>query len=207
MFLFVLGLFLYKGKDKWWIIAGTVLAILMAVGNHFMVFTKLCFKILPLYNKFRTVSMALVILQVTLPVLGFLTLDHIVKDGYDRKAFLKKSGLAFALTGGFCLLFYLIPTLAGDFTSMADAGQPEVVIEAFQADRIALLRQDALISFFLILAAWGIFSLISSMFSPKEMPGVTISVTPRLTSFFANFGSSSWSQMATLKPARTSLVR
>ena len=156
VFLFVLGLFLYKGKDKWWIIAGTVLAILMAVGNHFMAFTKLCFKILPLYNKFRTVSMALVILQVTLPVLGFLTLDRIVKDGYDRKAFLRKSGLAFALTGGFCLLFYLIPTLAGDFTSMADAGQPEVVLEAFQADRIALLRQDALISFLLILGAWGI---------------------------------------------------
>ena len=156
VFLFVLGLFLYKGKDKWWIIAATVLAILMAVGNHFMVFTKLCFKILPLYNKFRTVSMALVILQVTLPVLGFLTLDRIVKDGYDRKAFLRKSGLAFALTGGFCLLFFLIPTLAGDFTSMADAGQQEVVIEAFQADRIALLRQDALISFLLILGAWGI---------------------------------------------------
>jgi Predicted membrane protein len=156
VFLFVLGLFLYKGKDKWWIIAATVLAILMAVGNHFMVFTKLCFKFLPLYNKFRTVSMALVILQVTLPVLGFLTLDRIVKDGYDRKAFLRKSGLAFALTGGFCLLFFLIPTLAGDFTSMADAGQQEVVIEAFQADRIALLRQDALISFLLILGAWGI---------------------------------------------------
>ena len=156
VFLFVLGLFLYKGKDKWWIVAGTVLAILLAVGNHFMAFTKLCFKILPLYNKFRTVSMALVILQVTLPVLGFLTLDKIVKDGYDRKAFLKKSSIAFALTGGLCLLFFLIPTLAGDFTGPSDAGQPDVVIEAFQADRIALLRHDALQSFLLVAAAWAI---------------------------------------------------
>ena len=168
VFLFILGLFLYKGKDKWWLIAGTVIAILMAVGSHFMAFTKLCFNILPLYNKFRTVSMALVVLQVTLPVLGFLTLDHIVKDGYDRKAFLRKSGIAFALTGGLSLLFFLIPTLAGDFSSAADAGQQDILIEAFQADRIALLRQDALMSFFLIAAAWGF--LLWAGLSEKKNP-------------------------------------
>ena len=156
VFLFILGLFLYKGKDKWWLIAGTVIAVLMAVGSHFMAFTKLCFNVLPLYNKFRTVSMALVVLQVTLPVLGFLTLDRIVRDGYDRKSFLRKSGIAFALTGGLSLLFFLIPTLAGDFSSATDAGQQDVLVEAFQADRIALLRQDALISFFLIVGAWAL---------------------------------------------------
>ena len=168
VFLFILGLFLYKGKDKWWLIVGTVIAVLMAVGNHFMAFTKLCFNVLPLYNKFRTVSMALVVLQVTLPVLGFLTLDHIVKDGYDRKAFLRKSGIAFALTGGLSLLFFLIPTLAGDFTSAADAGQQDVLVEAFQADRIALLRQDALMSFFLIAAAWAF--LLWAGLSEKKNP-------------------------------------
>ena len=155
VFLFILGLFLYKGKEKWWLIVGTVIAVLMAVGNHFMAFTKLCFNILPLYNKFRTVSMALVVLQVTLPVLGFLTLDRIVKDGVDGKSFLKKSGIAFALTGGLSLLFFLIPTLAGDFSTPNDANQPAFLVEAFQADRIALLRQDALMSFFLIAVTWG----------------------------------------------------
>ena len=155
VFLFILGLFLYKGKEKWWLIAGTVIAVLMAVGSHFMAFTKFCFNVLPLYNKFRTVSMALVTLQVTLPVLGFLTLDRIVREGCDRKEFLRKSGIAFALTGGLSLLFFLIPTLAGDFTSAADAGQQDILVEAFQADRIALLRQDALMSFFLIAVSWG----------------------------------------------------
>ena len=155
VFLFILGLFLYNGKEKWWLIVGTVIAILMAVGNHFMAFTKFCFNVLPLYNKFRTVSMALVVLQVTLPMLGFLTLDRIVKDGYDRKSFLKKSGIAFALTGGVCLLFFLIPSLAGDFTAASDEGGQDILVEAFQADRIALLRQDALMSFFLIAVSWG----------------------------------------------------
>ena len=167
VFLFVLGLFLYKGKEKWWIVAGTVLAVLMAVGNHFMAFTKLCFNVLPLYNKFRTVSMALIVLQVTLPVLGFLVLDRIVKGGVDRKTFLKKSGIAFALTGGLCLLFALIPSLAGDFTAASDAGQQDVLVEAFQADRIALLRQDALVSFILIAVSWG---LLLWAVLPKDKP-------------------------------------
>ncbi len=167
VFLFILGLFCYKGKEKWWLVAGTVLAVLMAVGNHFMAFTKLCFNILPLYNKFRTVSMALVVLQVTLPMLGFLALDRIVKDGVDPKDFLKKSGIAFALTGGLSLLFFLIPTLAGDFTSASDAGQQDVLVEAFQQDRIALLRQDALVSFLLIAVAWG---LLLWVVLPKDAP-------------------------------------
>ena len=167
VFLFILGLFLYKGKEKWWLIVGTVIAVLMAVGSHFMAFTKLCFNVLPLYNKFRTVSMALVVLQVTLPVLGFLTLDRIVKNGVERKDFLKKSGIAFALTGGLCLLFALIPTLAGDFTSASDAGQQDILVEAFQADRIALFRQDALVSFVLIAVAWG---LLLWAFLPKNRP-------------------------------------
>ena len=168
VFLFILGLFLYKGKEKWWLIVGTVIAVLMAVGSHFMAFTKLCFNVLPLYNKFRTVSMALIVLQVTLPVLGFLTLDHIVKDGYDRKAFLRGSSIAFALTGGLSLLFFLIPTLAGDFTSAADAGQQDILVEAFQADRIALFKQDALMSFFLIAAAWAL--LLWACLSEKKNP-------------------------------------
>ena len=180
VFLFILGLFLYKGKEKWWLVAGTVIAVLMAVGSHFMAFTKLCFNVLPLYNKFRTVSMALIVLQVTLPVLGFLTLDKIVKGGYERKTFLKQSGIAFALTGGLCLLFVLIPTLAGDFTAASDAGQQDILVEAFQADRIALLRKDALMSFLLITVAWGFLlwaclpAKVESKASRKVIAGLAI---------------------------------
>jgi hypothetical protein len=170
VFLFLLGLFLFKGKEKWWLLAGTLLAVLMALGSHFMPFTKLCFNVLPLYNKFRTVSMALIVLQVTLPVLGFLTLDRIVKGGYERKAFLKKSAVAFALTGGFCLLCALIPSIAGDFTAASDAGQQDILVDAFRADRRALLRTDAFVSFALIAAAWV---LLLWAFLPQKKDGKT----------------------------------
>ena len=153
IFLFILGLFLYKGREKWWLVAVSVIAILMAVGSHFMAFTKFCFDYLPLYNKFRTVSMALVVLQVALPLLGFVTLDRITKAEYDRKRFMKAFWWALGITGGFCLLAWLAPGLFGSFTGAADAQMQDVLVEALVKDRIALFKADAGISLLLILAS------------------------------------------------------
>ncbi len=153
VFLFLLGLFLYKGREKWWLLAATLLAVLMAVGSHFMAFTAFCFKYLPLYSKFRTVSMALVALQLTLPVLGFLTLDRIVRGQYDRKTFFKAFAWAGGITGGFCLLAWLAPGAFGSFSGASDAGMQDILVDALVKDRIALFRQDAGTAFLLVLAS------------------------------------------------------
>jgi hypothetical protein len=170
LFLFVLGLGLYKGREKWWLLAVTLLAVLMAVGSHFMAFTKFCFNVLPLYNKFRTVSMALVILQVTLPVLGFLTLDRIVRGEYDLKAFRKKGLIAFAVTGGFCLLCWLVPGLFGSFTGGSDAQMQDVLVDALLKDRIALFRADALRSLLLIFGTVGL--IVWALAQQKPVAGI-----------------------------------
>ena len=154
VFLFILGLFLCDPKDKWWVVACTVLAILLSLGSHFMWFTRLFYDHVPFYNKFRTVSMALIVLQTTLPVLGFLALDRIMKGGVENAVFKKKGLIAYAIAGGFCLLMFLIPSLAGSFSGSADAAQPAQLAEAFQADRRYLLRMDALRSLLLISAAY-----------------------------------------------------
>ena len=156
IFLFVLGLLLYRGKEKWWIVAGTVLAVLLALGSHFLAFTKFFYNVAPLYNKFRTVSMALVVLQFTLPMLGFLMLDRIVKQPDARALFRKKGWIAAAITGGFCLLCVLLPGIAGTFSGSVDAGQPDVLVDALVADRRYLLVMDALRSLLLIGAAFGL---------------------------------------------------
>ena len=164
VFLFFLGMGLYKGREKWWLLAVSILAVLLAVGSHFMPFTAFCFKYLPLYNKFRTVSMALVILQVSLPLLGFVTLDRAVRGEYDKKRFLKAFYWAFGLTGGFCLLAWLAPGLFGSFESAADAQMQDVLVEALVQDRIALFKADAGRSLLLILASAG---LLLWAFLPK----------------------------------------
>ena len=150
VFLFILGLFLVKGREKWWMLVATIIAILLAWGSHFMWFTKLWFDYAPFYNKFRTVSMALVVLQVTMPLLGFYTLDRILKNGYSFKEIMKPGLIAYALTAGFCLLSVLFPGLAGTFTGSVDAGQPDILVDALVADRQALMKADAIRSFVLI---------------------------------------------------------
>ena len=156
IFLFVLGLCLIKGREKWWIVIATVIAVLLAWGNHFMWFTKLWFEYAPFYNKFRTVSMALIVLQVTLPLLGFYTLDRIIKEKFDKKQVLKAGYIAFGVTAGFCLLCALIPSIAGTFYSADDSQYGEMLAGTLALDRISLLKSDAWRSFILIAVTAGL---------------------------------------------------
>ncbi len=157
MFLFLLGLMLCRGWQKWWLAACTLLAVFLALGNHFMAFTKFFYDFVPLYNKFRTVSMALVILQFTLPLLGFVALDRILRGETDAKKVRKAALWSFALSGGFCLLCLLFPGIAGDFKAPYDDGMPAILADALAADRMQLLRADALRSLLLI---GGAFALV-----------------------------------------------
>ena len=168
IFLFVLGLFAFKGKEKGWLIAGTILAALLALGSHFLAFTRFFYAVAPLYNKFRTVSMALVVLQFTLPMLGFLVLDRIVKQPDAAALFREKGWIAAAITGGFCLLCVLFPGIAGTFSGSVDAGQPDVLVDALAADRRHLLVMDALRSLALIGGAFGLLWWGTSV--PKNAP-------------------------------------
>ncbi len=157
IFLFILGLFLLRGEDrrlKVWVIIASLIAIFLAWGSHFMWFTRLWFNYVPMYNKFRTVSMALVVLQVTVPLLGFVTLDKIVREKYDKKQVQKALWWALGLVGGFCLLFALFPGLAGDFSAASDQGMQDILTDALREDRRAMLRKDAFRSLtFVVLAA------------------------------------------------------
>ena len=168
IFLFLLGLFLYKGKEKWWILAATLLAVFLAVGHHMMWFTKFFFEHVPMYNKFRTVSMALVTLQFTLPMLGFLVLDRILKQEYSKKEFLRAGWIALALTAGFCLLCIIAPGIAGSFSGASDSRMQDVIVDALKADRRYLLVSDALWSMVLILLTFGL--ILWAYSKPKNAP-------------------------------------
>ena len=155
IFLFLLGLYCFKGRERWWLLAATIFAILLSLGNHFLPFTKFVFNNLPFYNKFRAVSMSLIVLQVTLPLLGFIVLDRIMKGEVPEADF--KKGCAFAsISVIFCLLCWLIPSIAGDFHAPSDSGMQKILADALADDRRALLRHDAFTSALLILASCGL---------------------------------------------------
>lgn len=159
IFLFVLGLFTVRGGLKWWIVGVSALAVILSWGYHFMAPTKLFFEYAPMYNKFRTVSMILVILQVTVPVLGILAIDRLINMDREKA----KKGLLWAtiITGGFAALFALIPSLAGSFFGPYD-GQLGELATSIREDRISLLRSDAFRSLVFVLLAAGALLLAIS---------------------------------------------
>ena len=170
VFLFVLGALTVKGKLKWALLVATLLSILLSWGKNFMGFTNFFLDYIPGYDKFRAVSMTLVIAEVTMPLLGFLGLAEIAKDPDGFKKNQKKFFIALGITAGFCLLFLAAPKLFFSFLSQGEAeqfasmsaGKDGAIYATFasqlEAVRVAIFRKDALRSLlFIILAAIPIF--------------------------------------------------
>jgi len=117
-----------------------------------------------------------VVLQVALPLLGFVTLDRITKEEYDRKRFMKAFWWALGITGGFCLVAWLAPGLFGSFSGASDAQMQDVLVDALIADRIALFKADAGVSLLLILASAGLLFWAYMPKGRKPLAAVAICV-------------------------------
>ncbi|MDR2037237.1 MAG: YfhO family protein [Bacteroidales bacterium] len=158
VFLFVLGLFVVKGRIKWWLVTATIVSIVLAWGKHFMFVSNLFIDFFPLYNKFRTVSMILIIAELTVPLLGILALKEIFGNQLSvdqKKNALKKS---LYITGGVALFFVVFPGLLFSFNASGDAGlkdmgYPDWLIAALPDTREYVLRMDSLRSLFFVLAS------------------------------------------------------
>jgi hypothetical protein len=157
VFLFILGLIVVKGNVKWWLAAATIVSVMLAWGKNFMPLTNLFLDYFPGYNKFRAVSMTLVIAEFTIPLLGMIGLKGIIDGTLDKKSIVKAIKWAAGISGGLCLVFIIIPGIAGNFTSLNDTQYfPEWLESAVRDDRKALLRNDAFRSLIFILLGAGV---------------------------------------------------
>ena len=155
IFLFVFGMFFIRGPLRWWAGILGVIILLLGWGGHAMWFTRFFSEYIPLYNKFRTVSMILVVFQLLLPLMGFVALQQLMDGKHDSKQAYKSLYWATGLTAGFCFLMILIPSLAGSFVGPNDQGLPSEFLQSLAHDRKALLRGDAFRSLFFIVACAG----------------------------------------------------
>ena len=166
-FLFVLGLFVVKGTEKWWLLWATVLAVVLAWGKNFEVINNFLFYHLPMYNKFRVPATALIIAEVTMAALAILALKEIFDNKENRKNYLKPIYMSAGITGGLCLLFALLGGSLMSFSSPSDANYqnyPEL-LAAIVSDRKSLLTTDSWRSFFFIaLAAGALWYYINNKF-------------------------------------------
>lgn len=170
VFFFVLGLFIIKGPMRWWIIISSLLSITLAWGNNFPGLSHFFLDHVPLYNKFRTVEMTLVIVCFNIPLLAFLAIDRIIKEPDLILNNKKQLLMAFGLTGGLSLIFFLVPGLFNFFTDREQqifnqqlqganaqyASQFRQFMNELEAARIYIFRHDAFRSFVLISLAFGL---------------------------------------------------
>ena len=157
IFLFVIGLFLVRSSIKVWIILATIMSIMLAWGKNFMPLTEFFLDYFPGYNKFRAVSMILIIAEFTIPLLAFIALDKflfdkdkLIKDMKSEK--LRVAKLSFYIVGGILLLFTLLPSMFFDFVGLQDAilEKNDWPIDALRSDRATLLSSDAWRSFIFV---------------------------------------------------------
>ncbi len=164
VFLFILGLFIVDDKLKWVLLTATVLSIMLAWGKNFMWFTDLFIDLVPGYNKFRAVSMILVIAELAIPLLAFMTLHKVITDPGIVKEKMKSFYISFGLTGGIIFLFYISPSTFFNFFSeyedvqfrqlqmTNDAAQVAAFMDGLEAVRISIFKADALRSLLFLLA-------------------------------------------------------
>ena len=116
---FIAGLFVVRSWHRNWIIAATVLGILLAWGSNFKAFNYFLFDYLPYYNKFRAPSIALVISQMTFALLASMALQEILHGEWDKKVLFKR--LKYSLITTAIVAIVLVGNLFGsDFKSKTD---------------------------------------------------------------------------------------
>ena len=115
IFLAVLALMLLPNRQRWWIVAASVLTLLMSWGNNLMWFTELLFNTLPGYNKFRTLSMALVVMQWTVPLLAAMGVARIISEQVDKMALRRALCWATGITASTLLIMIIGGRALGDY--------------------------------------------------------------------------------------------
>lgn len=175
LFFFFLGIFYVKGALKWGLLMATMLSIMLAWGKNFMPLTDFFIDFVPGYNKFRAVSMTMVMAEFTIPALAFLGMHRLYQKPELMSIKGKEFLTAIGLTAGIAFVFYLAPTTFFSFSSqmesdffvgqMAENPQAASQINLFLASltdaRVDIFRADALRSMLFALAAGAIALLFA----------------------------------------------
>ena len=181
VFLFILGLFIVKGPERWWLLGITIMAIILSWGKNLMGLNGFLFDHLPMYNKFRTPSMSLVIANVAMVMMAILALKNIFSNEIDKK---KLKIALYASTGITCGIILIVLILSGSFSFSGAVDEQMAaqygdswprIQEIFIQDRQALFTKDSIRSLILILVSDG--TLFFAVNLKNKIPTVAFVVT------------------------------
>lgn len=151
----LLSIFFVKSPLRWALLGVSILGIALSWGKYLEGFNSFIFNTLPLYNKFRAPSMAMVIPQLAVPVLAMLTMQAVfINAGAD---FLKTNFKKILYVAGgvlaLCFIVYLMQSYgAGIDKNILDAytdkdGNNEfgkAIVNGLKEDRKAMFLSQVL---------------------------------------------------------------
>lgn len=148
-FLFLFGMIVVRGPERWWMLIATLLTVVMAWGSNAIGFNGWLFEHLPMYNKFRTPSMSLVIPNLLMAMMGVFALKELFDHPESSKRHL--AGLL-AAAGATVLIILIGLGLSGGFSFSGSADQQmaaqygnqwPMLQSIFVEDRRALFVSDS----------------------------------------------------------------
>ncbi len=122
IFLSLLGMIYLKDKSKWVLLAVSILCLVLSWGKNFMGLTDFFIDHVPGYNKFRTVTIILVIVEFCLPLLAVLFLDQLIKE----REVIKENKKPFLIASASLFIFIIgmkVMGLGDHYSSKTDNGQ------------------------------------------------------------------------------------
>ncbi|MGN7821335.1 YfhO family protein [Chitinophaga sp. 22536] len=165
----VLSLMIIRSPHKWWWVAVAVFAILISWGHNFAAFNNFLFYHLPLYNKFRAPTMALVIVQVSFVVLACWALQELTDNKLPKAQLIQALQKSAVITGGLVIGVAVFGPFIYSFSGPNDAtilqqytqmlGSKEAastLMAALRKDRSSLLLRDGIRALALIAIAYGV---------------------------------------------------
>lgn len=186
----LIGFILYKHPLRWGLLAIALLGVMMAWGKYFMGFSLFLFEHVPLYSKFRSPSIAMVIPQFILPIAAVLALQVLFFRDNARellKADFKKiligvGGLAALLVLLYLGMSYSSPIDSQILANKWDAsGSDEIgrlIIAGLKQDRQSVFGGQLLRTIgFMILVLGLIWLFMKNILQPLVVVSIFAAVT------------------------------
>ena len=163
VFLFIFSFFVIRSPHKWWIAIASLFFILLSLGKNFSSFNYFLFDHLPMYNKFRTPSMALSIPMFLFPMLGVWALNDLFSEKIDKVSAMKYLKISTAITAGLAFIVGVGASLFFSFKGQGDGqlleqlggSQAQPLLDAIISDRASVAMRDGIRSVIFILIAAG----------------------------------------------------
>jgi hypothetical protein len=169
-FLFILSLFFLDKRTSYWMATVIVLSILLSWGKNFPSFNNLMFDLFPGYNKFRAVTMVIIVALMLIPFMGILGIEKLILTEWTKET-QKKLFIALGISIGAALFALLVtdpPTAEG---------VQKVLADAIENDRNAIIKKDVMRSILYVVLAFGaIYFLLKQRISVTGFSGILIAI-------------------------------